>query len=64
MVKQEERFDEKEGRIVMENRLVAVTKPELHAKIHQPDNSSIEADILFIIMKQEVARNPSVPIGE
>ena len=59
-----EKFDEREGRLVCENRLVAVSKPEVHAKVHQSENPAIEVTRLVSLMKQEVARDPSVPISK
>ena len=59
-----ERFDEREGRLVIENRLVSVSRPEVHAKVHQADNSAIEVLRLISLMKQEVARDPSVPTSK
>ena len=58
------RFDEREGEFLIENRLVSVNKPEVHAKIHQSDNSAIEFQRLLSLMKQEISRDPSVPIGK
>ena len=58
-----QRFDEREGQFVTENRLVSVSKPQVHAKVHQSDNSAIEVLRLVSLMKQEVARDPSVPAG-
>lgn len=47
-----------------ENKLVAVSRPEVHARIHQSDNAAIEVLSLISLMKQEVARDPSVPISK
>ena len=52
------------GRLVYENRLVAVSRPEVHAKVHQSDNSAIEVLCLVGLMKEEVARDPSVPLSK
>ena len=59
-----EKFDEKEGRMVTERRLVAVSKPQLHSKVHPSDNSGIEATRLVVLMKQEIARDPSASVGQ
>ena len=37
---------------------------EVHAKVHQADNSAIEVLRLISLMKQEVARDPSVPTSK
>ena len=59
-----EKFDEREGRAVTERRLVAVSQPQLHAKVHPSDNSGIEATRLVALMKQEIARDPSASTGQ
>ena len=59
-----EKFEEREGRIVIERRLVAVSQPALHAKVHPSDNSGIEAARLVSLMKEEIARDPSAPVGQ
>ena len=64
MVQSLEKFDEREGRIVIERRLVAVSQPQLHAKVHPSDNSGIEAARLVALMKEEIARNPSASAGQ
>ena len=56
-------FDEKEDKMVTETRLISVTKPKLHAKVHKSEKSAILAAYLFSLMKREVVDNPSVPIG-
>ena len=59
-----EKFDEKEGRMVTERRLVAVSPPAVHAKVHPSDNSGIEATRLVVLMKEEIVRNPSASPGQ
>ena len=48
---------------MIENQLIAVTKPEIHAKVHKSKKSAIFASSLVNLMKQEVVKNPTVPIG-
>ena len=64
VVQRLERFDEETGNIVTQNRLVSVTKPEVHAKVHTSENSAIIACSLVAQMKEEIARNPSQTLGE
>ena len=64
VVQRIEKFDEETGRIVTQKRLVAVTKPEVHARVHSSENSAIIACSLVVQMKEEVARNPSMKLGE
>ena len=64
MVQRLERFDEETGMIVTQNRLVSVSKPEVHAKVHTSENSAIIACSLVAQMKEEIARNPSQTLGE
>ena len=63
-IKRLENFDEAEGGLLVENRLVAVTKPEVHSRVHPPDNSAILAASLLARMKQEVVREPAVEISK
>ena len=53
-----QRFDEREGIIVTDYKLVAVSKPEVHS--HPPENSTIIAASLVVSMKREIAEDPSV----
>ena len=55
MVQRPEKFDEETGRIVTQKRLVAVSKPEVHARVHSSENSAIIACSLVVQMKDEVA---------
>ena len=64
VVRRLERFDEETGRIVIKNWLVAVSKPEVHARVHTSENSAIIACSLVAQMKEEIARNPSLMPGE
>ena len=59
-IKRVENFDEAGGGLLIENRLMMVTKPEVHSMVHPPENSAITAAILVALMKQEVARDPTV----
>ena len=43
---------------------MAVSRPEVHDKVHQSDNSAIEVLCLVGLMKEEVARDPSVPLSK
>ena len=49
---------------VLENRLVAVSSPMVHAQNHQPDHAGILVENLIDKMKQEVRKNPLIPPGE
>ena len=57
-----ERFDEREGMMVRENRLVAVSKPEVHS--HPQENSAITVAGLIASMKREIAEDPLVPLSK
>ena len=57
-----ERFDEEEGRMVVENRLVAVSKAEDHD--HSSQNSEIIAELIRIELKPEIIKNPELSISE
>ena len=63
-IKRVENFDETRGGLLIENRLVAVTRPEVHSRVHPPENSAILAASLVASMKQEVARDPAVQISK
>ena len=63
-IKRVENFDEAGGGLLVENRLVAVTKPEVHSRVHPPENSAIMAASLLARMKQEVVRDPETQIGK
>ena len=56
-----EKFDETEGKIVIDNILVSVSRPEVHAKVHESENSVIEVTRLISLMKEELARDPELP---
>ena len=64
MVQRLEKFDEETRRIVTQNRLVAVSKPEVHARVQSLGISAIIACSLVVQMKEEVARNPSLTLGK
>ena len=56
------RFDEREGMMLTENRLVAVSKPEVHC--HPQENSAIIVAILTASMKREIAEDPSASLSK
>ena len=62
IVRRLERFDEEEGRMVVENRLVAVSKAEVHD--HSSQNSDIIAELIRIELKPEIIKNPELSISE
>ena len=62
VVQLRERFDEREGMMVTENRLVAVSKPEVHT--HPQENSAIIVAILTASMKREIAEDPSASLSK
>ena len=45
----------------MDNILVSVSRPEVHAKVHESENSVIEVTRLISLMKEELARDPQLP---
>lgn len=45
----------------MDNILVSVSRPEVHAKVHESENSVIEVTRLISLMKEELARDPELP---
>ena len=53
-----QRFDEREGIIVTDYKLVAVSKPEVHS--HPQESSAIIVASLIASMKREIAEDPSV----
>jgi len=62
-VLQHKEIIDEEGRL-SQFRLVAVSKPQVHARNHQSENSTIIAISLVALMKREIAKNPSVPISQ
>ena len=63
-IKRVENFDEAGGGLLIENRLMMVTKPEVHSMVHPPENSAIMAASLLGRMKQEVIRDTETQIGK
>ena len=59
-----ENYDEAAGGLLVEHRMVAVTRPEVHTRIHPADNTGILAASLVASMKQEVARDPAAQISK
>ena len=55
-------FSRLEGRMVVENRLVAVSKAEDHD--HSSQNSEIIAELIRIELKPEIIKNPELSISE
>ena len=47
----------------MENTLVAVSSPLVHAEFHLPDHCAIIADSLVEMMKKEIKLDPLIPVG-
>ena len=62
IVRRLERFDEQEGRMLVENRLVAVSKAEVHD--HSSQNSDIIAELIKIELKPEIIKNPELSISK
>ena len=52
-----------EGEMVVENELVSVSSPQIHAKYHMPDRCQILVDTLVEKMKEEIALEPTLPVG-
>ena len=52
----------REGRVEVENRLVAVSKAEHHD--HSSQNSDIIAELIRIELKPEIIKNPELSISE
>ena len=53
-----------DGQTVVENRLVAVSTPDVHAKNHTPEHAAILVENLIAKMKQEMRKNPLIPPGK
>ena len=53
-----------DGETVVENKLVAVSSPEVHARNHAPEHAAILVENLIAKMKQEMRKNPLMPPGE
>ena len=47
--------EDDDGNIVTEEKLVAVSSPKVHSRLHYPDQE--------VITKEEVGRNHLVPVG-
>ena len=62
IVRRLEMFDEEEGRVGVENRLVAVSKADHHD--HSSQNSDIIAELIRIELKLEIIKNPELSISE
>ena len=52
-----------EGEMVVENELVSVSSPQIHTKYHMPDRCQILVDTLVEKMKEEIALEPTLPVG-
>ena len=51
------------GELIVENNLVAVSSPLVHAEFHLPDHCAIIADSLVEMMKKEIKLDPLIPVG-
>ena len=51
------------GELIVENNLVAVSSPIVHAEFHLPDHCAIIADSLVEMMKKEIQLDPLIPVG-
>ena len=49
--------------IEVQNTLIDVSTPELHAKYHVPDQAGVLADHVMVWVKAAIDKDPTAPVG-
>ena len=52
-----------DGTIEVQNTLIDVSTPELHAKYHVPDQAGVLADHVMVWVKAAIDKDPTAPVG-
>ena len=56
--------EDEAGNKTVQRTLLSVSSPLVHSRSHKPDQAQITADLLVSKMKEEVKKNPLLPVGQ